>query len=137
MNKKDETRYVRGAVISIFLTPFLIYILMFIVDGHVLGAPITILLGASLISSAYAAPFILVGALIYMLVERFTTAKWWHAALIGAGLMATFFAIISQQLLPESSNQWHILGIMCAMGILGATIFWYFARPRKAQSFNE
>lgn len=131
VNEKDSklggTRYVSGAIASILLTPLLIGLLVTITSGEIMALPVFMFFGF-----VYAAPFGLIGALLYMLVEYVTPGRWWHAALIGFGLMAASLAYISGQIWPESISDWRFAGIMCAIAVMGATIFWYFAQPRNA-----
>ena len=128
VKKPNQTRYVSGAIASILLTPLLLGIAIAFMVGEMMTVPIFIFFGA-----IYAAPLGLLGTLLYMLVEYVTPGRWWHAALIGTGLMAGSLALISQQIWPETIADWRFLGIMCAIAMMGATIFWYFSQPKKVQ----
>ena len=124
--KPNQTRYVNGAIASILLTPLVLGLVSALMAGELMAIPVFMFFGA-----VYAAPLGLLGTLLYMLVEYVTPGRWWHAALIGAGLMAASLALISGQYWPETISDWRFLGILCTIAVIGATIFWYFARPRK------
>ena len=131
-SKRGKTRYVTGAIASILLTPLLVGVLFAIMSGEILTVPVFLFFG-----SIYAVPFGLIGTFLYMLIEYVTPGRWWHAALIGVGLMAGSLALTSEQIWPETIADWRFLGIMCAIAVMAATIFWYFARPRKVRSSGD
>lgn len=134
MNRNEEAinagcgRYIIGAIAAIIFTPALVGILLSLGLGEIAALPASIAFGA-----IFAAPFVVTGGLIYAFIERLTPGRWWHAVLIGLLLMTLFLLYIEPHPFSLNSDQIWTLSAMAMVAVTGATIFWYFSRPQKAQ----
>lgn len=120
-------RYVIGIAATAFYTPLIIGIGLAIFSGEVLAVPVILLYGVIV-----TIPFAIVGSIVYAVIDRFTAVLWWHAVLVGSGIILCAALFLSGFKLPSSSDDYWILAIFLTIGSFGALIFHHCVRPNKS-----